>query len=260
MLRSYNNINQKCLLDILHLYIYLQSLLKKKKIKGFEIKSIISSAEVLYEYQRELIESVFHCKVFNRYGCREFGNIAHECSEHSGMHINVEHVYVECIKEDGEPAALGERGELIITDLDNYGMPFIRYKIGDIGELSDRKCNCGRVLPLLKEVGGRTFDIIVGTNGRCLGGTFWTLLFRTAFNGIQQFQVVQVSKNKINIKLVIDALFNMKDIDKLINKIQEYCGNDMQINIRIVDKIPLTESGKFRFVISKISPFVNQVK
>ena len=97
------------------------------------------------------------------------------------MHINAEHVYVECLKENGEPAAAGESGELIITDLDNYGMPFIRYRIGDVGMLSDRKCNCGRGLPIMETVGGRTFDIIVGTNGRHLGGNFWTLILRKAF-------------------------------------------------------------------------------
>ena len=228
--------------------------IEENKIQGITPKSIISSAEVLYDYQREQIESVFGCKVFNRYGCREFSTIAQECSEHSGMHINAEHVYVECLKEDGEPAAPGESGELIITDLDNYGMPFIRYKIGDVGVLSDRKCNCGRGLPIMETVEGRTFDIIVATNGRYLGGTFWTLLLRTAVDGIKQFQVVQESKNEINIKIVVDEVFKTEYIDMLTNKIQAYCGEDMQVNFNIVDAIQPTKSGKFRFVISKVHP------
>ena len=116
------------------------------------------------------------------------------------------------MKENGEPAAPGESGELIITDLDNYGMPFIRYRIGDIGVLSDRKCDCGRGLPILEKVEGRTFDIIMGTNGRHLGGTFWTLLLRTAVDGIKQFQVVQESKNEINIKIVVDEQFKTEYI------------------------------------------------
>lgn len=241
------------------LYLFAK-FIENKKIEGLNTKSIISSAEVLYEYQRELIESVFQCKVFNRYGCREFGNIAHECSEHSGMHINADHVYIECLKENGEPTAFGETGELIITDLDNYAMPFVRYRIGDTGVLSDRNCNCGRGLPLLEEVGGRTFDIIVGVNGRYLGGTFWTLLLRTAIKGIQQFQVVQESEYNINIKIVVDKSFNSEDIDMLTRKIHEYCGDDMQITVDVVDKIPLTKSGKFRFVISKVSPFSDRLE
>lgn len=233
------------------LYI-LAKFIKENKIEGIHPMSIISSAEVLYDYQRELIETVFGCKIFNRYGCREFSVIAQECSEHSGMHINAEHVYVECLKENGEPAAPGERGELIITDLDNFGMPFIRYKIGDLGVLSDRKCNCGRGLPLLENMEGRSFDIIVGTNGRHLGGTFWTLLLRTAVEGIKQFQVVQESKNEINIKIIVDEVFKQGSIDVLITKIHEHCGEEMQVNFELVDEIPLTKSGKLRFVISKV--------
>lgn len=227
--------------------------LEANKIKNINPKSIISSAEVLYDYQRELIETTFQCKVFNRYGSREITAIAQECPEHSGMHINAEHVYVECLK-NGEPAAPGERGELIITDLDNYGMPFIRYRIGDIGVLSDRKCNCGRGLPIMETVEGRTFDAIVGTNGGYYDGHFFSILLRTAVDGIKQFQVVQESKNKINIKIVVDEVFRTEYIDMLTNKIQECCGEDMQVNFNIVEEIQPTKSGKFRFVISKVPP------
>ncbi|MFX0198611.1 MAG: phenylacetate--CoA ligase family protein [Candidatus Hodarchaeota archaeon] len=227
--------------------------LQENGIKGINPKSIISSAEVLYDYQKELIESVFQCKVFNRYGCNEFSTIAQECSQHLGMHINAEHVYVECLKRDGEPVAPGEIGELAITDLDNYGMPFIRYKIGDIGVLSDRKCNCGRGLPMLEKIEGRTFDIVVGTNGRAAGGMFWTLLLRTAIEGIKQFQVVQESVSEINIKVVTDESFEEGRIDTLVNEIREYLGEDMKVNFQIVDKLLPTKSGKFRFIISKIS-------
>ena len=227
--------------------------LERNEIKGINPKSIISSAEVLYDYQKELIESVFQCRVFNRYGCREFGAIAQECSQHSGIHINAEHVYVECLKGDGEPTAPGESGELVITDLNNYGMPFIRYRIGDIGVLSNRKCDCGRGLPMLEKVEGRTFDIVVGTNGRAVGGTFWTLFLRTAIEGIKQFQVVQEAMNEINIKLVTDESFDESQIATLIKKIREYVGEDMEVNFQIVDKIPTTKSGKFRFVISKVA-------
>jgi len=238
------------------LYLFAK-FLEESEIKGINPKSIINSAEVLYDYQRKLIESVFGCKVFNRYGCREFSTIAQECSEHLGIHINAEHVYVECLKKSGEPAAPGESGELIITDLDNYGMPFIRYRIGDIGVLSNRKCNCGRELPIIEKIEGRTFDIIVGTNGEHLGGTFWTILLRTYVEGIKQFQVVQEAKNEINIKIVIDKVFKMEYINTLKNKIYEYCGEDMRINFEIMNEIHPTKSGKFRFVVSKITPFAN---
>jgi phenylacetate-CoA ligase len=234
---------------------FFANFLSRNNIKGINPKSIISSAEVLYDYQRELIEAVFDCKVFNRYGCREFGIIAQECSEHSGLHINDEHVYIEFLKENNEPSKKGEKGELIVTDLDNYGMPFIRYKIGDMGTPSDKKCKCGRGTSVMGSIEGRTFDVIIGTNGRALGGTFWTLLFRTAIKGIKQFQVTQESKDKLKIKIVVNEDFDNNSVYYLTNKIHEHCGNDMEINFEIVDKIPLTKSGKFRFVISSNAPF-----
>lgn len=231
---------------------------------GFEIInpiSIISSAEVLYDYQRELIESVFGCKIFNRYGCREFSTIAHECSKHFGMHINAEHVYVECLDENGEPVASGEVGELVITDLDNYGMPFIRYRIGDVGMISDRVCDCGRGLPIIEKVIGRSFDVVIGTNGRRLGGTFWTHILRNYIDGIKQFQVIQESKTEIRIQIVIDwSIFDSSSIPKLTRKILDYCGDDMGVDFKIVDEIEPTKSGKYRFVISKLSDMSQNVK
>ena len=221
-------------------------------IKGIKPKSVISSAEVLYDYQRELIESVFQCRIFNRYGCREFSTIAQECPQHSGMHINAEHVYVECLEQNGEPAAPGEKGELVITNLDNYGMPFIRYRIDDVGMLSGRRCNCGRGLPMLEKIEGRTFDVVVGTNGRAVGGTFWTILLRTAIKGIRQFRVVQESVSEINIEAVRDESFEERKIDALVERIHEHLGRDMNVDFQIVDKIPPTESGKYRFVVSKL--------
>jgi len=227
--------------------------LRDNGINDIRPQSVICSAETLYDFQRELIESVFHCPVFNRYGCREFGAIAVECSEHSGLHINAEHVYLECLKNNGEPSSPGEIGELVITDLDNHGMPFIRYRIGDMGTLSDKKCRCSRGLPLLGKIEGRTFDVVVGANGRALGGTFWTLLLRTSVAGIEQFQVTQETTKHITVRLVTSSLFKSEYIDSLEGKIKEYCGNDMQVRFHIVDKIPQGKSGKFRFVISKVA-------
>jgi phenylacetate-CoA ligase len=231
---------------------FFAKFLEKNNIKLVNPKSIITSAEVLYDYQRELIEGVFGCKIFNRYGSREFNIIAQECSEHSGLHINSEHVYVECVGKNGMPSLPEELGELIITDLDNYAMPFIRYKIGDMGVLSDDKCKCGRGLPILKHIDGRTFDVIKGTNGKSLGGTFWTLLFRNTCEGIKQFQIIQETYNKINISIVIDSLFKVEYIDLLTNRIHHFIGEDMVITFKIVNEIKPTSSGKFRFVISKV--------
>lgn len=230
--------------------------LKLKNIKIFSPYAIISSAEMLYSYQRKIIESVFNCKIFNRYGCREFGAIAQECEMHKGMHINAEHVFVEIVDEKGNPCKPGELGEIVITDLDNYGFPFIRYKIGDLGVLSDRRCSCGRGLPLLEKVEGRTWDVIVCPNGNHLTGTFWTILLREEVDGIDNFQLIQQDINEINLKLVINTEFTENEKKKLLKKIENNCGKEMKVEIQLVKKIEPAKSGKHRFVISKVSPFL----
>lgn len=220
-----------------------------------KIKGVICSAESLYPQQREIIEKNFQCKVFNRYGCREFGLIAQECKEHKGLHINDEHIYIEILDKDGNTCKPGELGEILVTDLDNYGFPFIRYKIGDIGIISDRKCNCGRGLSLFEKVEGRVFDIIVGTNGNHLTGTFWTILLRNYIKGVIQFQIIQERYGEISINLEVDKSFTEKEKEKLLKRVYEKCGEDMKIDIQLVKEISLTKSGKYRFIISKVTPF-----
>lgn len=234
------------------LYIFAK-FLEKYEIDYINFNSIITSAETLYDYQRESIEEIFSCKVFNRYGCREFGPIAHECSNHSGLHINSEHLYLELLgNKDYKDTYGNESSRIIVTDLDNYAMPFIRYEIGDIGKILDYNCDCGRGLPLMN-VEGRTFDVVVGVNGNRLGGTFWTLLLRTYVEGIEQFQVIQKSKDTLNIKIVVNDEFNEEYINHIRSKILEYCGDEMRIKFNLVDCIDKTPAGKYRFVINQVN-------
>ncbi|MBI5739898.1 MAG: phenylacetate--CoA ligase family protein [Nitrospirae bacterium] len=229
--------------------------LEKKGLEIIQLKGIICSGETLYEYQREKIESAFHCRVFNRYGCRETASIACECEEHDGLHINAEHVIVEFLNEDGAPCKAGEVGEMAITDLDNYAFPFIRYRIGDIGLSGEGTCRCGRGLPLIKRVEGRVFDVVVGMNNNYITGNFWTILMRTHIRGVSQFQVVQEARNIIVLKLVTDDDFKTEYKETLLRLVHEKCGEDMKVNLEFTDKIPLTGAGKQKFVISKVSPF-----
>jgi phenylacetate-CoA ligase len=123
-------------------------------IGGIRPKGIISSAEVLTPENRELIETTFGCRVFDRYGCREVSVIASECGEHQGLHINADNLLVETVTDQGP--VRGEDGEVLITDLRNFAMPLIRYRIKDVGRLLPQACGCGRGLPLMRISGGRT--------------------------------------------------------------------------------------------------------
>jgi len=220
-------------------------------------KAIISAGETLYDFQRELIEKAFKQKVFNRYASREVKHIAGECSAHNGLHISSDHLIVEIINENGEPANPGEIGEIVVTDLDNYAFPFIRYKIGDLGILKDPdyKCSCGVNLPMLERVEGRTMDVIVGTNGNRVTGSFWTLFFRHNFHGIEKFQVIQKTPDAITLNFEINELYDSKDEVKIKSEIRKLLGEDIEIKICIVDEINKTTTGKHRWIISNVTPY-----
>lgn len=229
--------------------------IKKNNYSIYSPKGIITGGETLYDIQREGIEEVFKCKVLNRYGCREVGHIANECEYKNGLHISSDHVIIEVINEKGEQCKPGELGELVVTDLDNYVFPFIRYKIGDIGILSERKCECGRPFPLLETVEGRTFDLLVGANGNRVLATFFTIYFKHSVNGVLQFQMEQNQLTEVLVKLIVNEHFTEADYNKIIFAIKEKLGEETNVSIEFVDFIEPTASGKHRWVVSKVSPF-----
>jgi len=159
--------------DILEKYAYMLSRIKPEVVRGYASsvymiakymlksdfndihpKAVITSAESLLNFQRKTIEEAFGCKVFDYYGSREIGAIAAECEEHCGYHVSAENVVLEFVR-DGEHVSAGETGEILLTNLRNFGMPFIRYAIGDVGKPSDDLCSCGRGLPLMSSIEGR---------------------------------------------------------------------------------------------------------
>jgi phenylacetate-CoA ligase len=239
------------------LFLLANHILKYNK-QVVKVKGVISAGETLYEFQREIIEKAFHNKVFNRYGCRDVYQIASECEAHNGLHISADHVIVEIVDEKGEPVKPGEMGEIVVTDLDNFAFPIIRYKIGDIGVLKDPgyKCSCGINLPMLDTVEGRTMDIIVGTNGNRLSGNFWTLFFRHNFSGIEKFQVIQETKRTIILYFEVNGSYNALNEITIKNEIRKKLGDDIDIEINIVDKISKTATGKHKWIASKVSPYV----
>ncbi len=213
------------------------------------LKAIICSGEQLAPHQRELFQRIFSVPIFNRYGNREFANIAHECDCHSGLHIDMERVLLEVVRADGSPCNPGEVGEIIITDLDNYAMPLIRYRTGDLGSLADRECFCKRGFPLLEKLEGRTFDLIYTPTGQTISGTFWTLMLRHVSEEILSFQVVQNSIGEITVLLqMADKPLNKEQLSELKNRIGSICPV-IVVQVEYVKSISLTKSGKRRFVI-----------
>jgi len=219
---------------------------------GFTPKGVICAAEKVFPYQREVIERVFGAKVFNTYGSREFMLIASECERHEGLHISAENLIVEIIKDDGTPAKEGETGRIIITDLHNFGMPFIRYEIGDLGIATSKTCQCGRGLPLIADVVGRSLDVIRTPEGKIVPGEFFPHLMKD-FPEISRFQVVQEKLDLLIIKLVPTTELREASKKRIESEVRNVVGPAMIIKYEVDSHIPLTATGKYRVTVSKIT-------
>jgi phenylacetate-CoA ligase len=211
---------------------------------------VISSAEKLFDYQRAMIEEAFGAPVFDRYGCREVMMIAAECERHDGLHVTADNLYVEIVRGD-RPCAPGESGELLLTDLHNYGMPFIRYKVGDVASWKEGICACGRGLPLLNVVEGRTLDMISTPDGRVVPGEYFIHLLKD-YTAICRFQVVQERRERVKIRLALAEPLP-GDQRKVIEKsLVRALGSEMQVDWEVGPDVQIEQGQKLRPVLSSV--------
>lgn len=225
------------------------SLFKIYNITGIHFPVIFTCAEMLYDYQRSFLEETFHGTVYDYYGSNEIGSLAYEC-EHHNKHITEEHVVFETTNSQGANVS-NISGDIILTDLDNYGMPFIRYKIGDVGTLSDNECKCGRALRILNSLDGRSQEFLKTLDGRYVPGIYFPGRFRK-LKGIEQFQIIQPDIHNIILKIVKNNLYSPEELDTMIRMIKDKIGNDINIKVEQCDNIPLTSGGKTRLVVSHL--------
>lgn len=218
-------------------------------------KGILSTSMMLLPHERQVIEDVFRLKVFDRYGCEEVSLIAAECELHQGLHLNIEHLYIEFLREDDTPAAAGEPGRIIVTDLMNRAMPFIRYQVEDVGVPSARRCSCGRGLPLMETVSGRVADFLVTPDGTRVAGVSLIENTLTKMVGIAQMQIVQETREDIRLNVVRSEDYPESTTAELTNYFAGIFGG-MCIDIVFVDEILPEKSGKFRFSICRVGASV----
>jgi len=230
------------------LYLFCRFLRERGLVGTIQPRGAIVSAETLYDYHRDEIESVLGCKVFNRYGCREVGDVAHECSA-GRMHLNVETVFTEFMVDD-RPALPGEDADIVVTPLDLYGMPMLRYRVDDIGSPEVGDCPCGRSLPLMRMVQGRVQDLIVTRSGQHLTGVFFAHLLKQL--DVQRFQVVQDSLDSLDFSIVPGPAFGRQQIEYVTQKFLEYTRGEIQLRMHITNDIPLSASGKHRVTVSRV--------
>ena len=214
------------------------------------IKVAFVTSERLYDEQRQQISKTFGCPVANGYGGRDAGFIAHECPA-GGMHITAEDIIVEVLSAQGMPLPEGEAGEIVVTHLATKDFPFIRYRTGDIGVLDNKLCSCGRGLPMLKEIQGRSTDFLVSQDGKVMHGLALIYILRD-LPWVRKFKIIQEDLDLTRVLVVADAKLEPQGVENIKTGFKARLGQGVSVVVEQVEEIPPEKSGKFRYVVSKV--------
>ncbi len=204
------------------------------------ISAVIGAAEGVSDYTRRLVQRAFNAPLFSTYGSREFMSVAVECDRHEGMHVNSENVIVE--------SEIQQSSAILITDLHNYGTPLLRYRIGDIGVISSKACGCGRALPLLSRIDGRTVDLLRTRDGRIVSGIWFPHIFKE-IPEVCEYQVQQKTIEEITISVVLRSPLPLYREKFIRAEFHKQFGESTRIEIRQVAALPWLPSGKRRVTI-----------
>lgn len=230
------------------LFLLAKYISENNLVLKFHPKNIFSTSEVLLKQQREVIEHVFQTKVFDTYGVNDGGLSAFECCVHDGMHMDYERSIIQTVDDQGK-VVTGQIGRIIGTSLYNYAMPFIRYETGDLGLIdADSSCACGCKRPLLKQVYGRTTDYLK-LNEKIIGSPVLTVLMGKV--SLENYQIVQVNSNTINIKYVNSLPLDSKDSIFIEKSFFEHVG-PTKINFEKVKAENLLAKNKHKFIINEV--------
>jgi phenylacetate-CoA ligase len=232
-----------------HIAAYAESAGQRMDDLGIRVAFVTS--ERLYDEQRNKITRTFGCPVANGYGGRDAGFIAHECPS-GGMHITAEDIIVETVDQNGKRVGDGEAGEIVVTHLATRDFPFIRYRTGDMGVLDSKACPCGRGLPLIKEIHGRSTDFVVAQDGKIMHGLALIYVLRE-LSEIQHFKIVQESLDLTRIYIVSGGMLSPSVAEKIRQGFRKRLGEKVTVAIEEVERIPPEKSGKFRYVTSKVA-------
>jgi phenylacetate-CoA ligase len=237
-LRYYNTLKPTILRGYATSLYHVARYIEGNSIRIHKPRTVVSSTEVLHARTRETIERVFGCKVFDSYGCREISQIATECAAHNGLHIVFENQYVEL---DGQ--------DILVTNLNNYVMPFIRYRVGDLASAIDPSpCPCGRSSPRIVSLVGRDNDNIELPNGKVINGEFFEFLF-FGMQCVIQYQVIyQRSAERLLVKLHLED--GADDVGSMVKKTMAEKFGFLNTAVEYTDDFDKTPTGKLRFVYS----------
>lgn len=222
-----------------------------RSVRTDDLRAVFVTGEVCYPHDREAIASFLQVPVADGYGSREGGFIAHECPS-GNMHLTAENVIVEIIRDD-RPVPGGETGEIVLTHLDAYAMPFIRYRTGDVGRLKPGRCRCGRGLPMMDVVEGRTTDFLYLPDGGVKHALSIIYPLR-AIRSLRRFRVTQQKDYSVVIEAVRDDRTERITQEAVARSVRPVLGDEIPVRVVLVDEIPAADSGKYRHVISHAAP------
>ena len=233
-------------------HIALRAEQRGVRLDDLGVKVVFCTSERLYDHQRETISRLFRCPVANGYGGRDAGFIAHECPS-GNMHITAEDIVVEIVDEAGRVLPAGQSGEIVVTHLATRDYPFIRYRTGDIGTLGDEACPCGRGLPILRDIQGRSTDFVVAEDGTVLHGLSLIYILRD-IPAVRAFKIVQETRSHTRALIVPELGASTDGLDCAVTEgFPRRLGAGVQVSVEFDETIPAEKSGKFRYVVSHVA-------
>jgi phenylacetate-CoA ligase len=249
---EYAKVMKRKKLPFLHSYpsavVDFARILRDLGISPPKFRAILLSSETVYEGQRELIEEFFQCRSFSWYGHTENLVLGAECEYSTAYHMFPQYSFVEVVKEDGTAAHEGELGEIVGTTLDNTVMPLLRYRTGDWAVVGPDRCRCGRNCLLLKEAVGRHQEMLIGKDNNLVSMTAINM-HSNVFDHVRQYQFHQTEPGQVTLRIIRKPAYTDLDSKKVLAELGEKMGDTIKIELVFVEHIPLTQRGKFRFII-----------
>lgn len=219
--------------------------------RTFPVGAVITSSETLFDFQREAIERAFECRVFDYFATAERVIFSTECERHEGHHVSTEYGIVEVLGEGGETRGPDEPGMLAGTSLHNLGMPLLRYVTNDVSAIKSRACSCGRTLPLMDDVSTKAEDILALADGRMISPSVLTHPFKP-MHSVEQSQIVQEDYDHVVIRIQPNDAYTGADGEHLVREFKARLGDDVRVDVQLVDGFERTKAGKFKWVVSKV--------
>ena len=231
--------------------LYVLAKFLQSQGRKFPLRAAITSSETLYDFQRQVIEDSFQCKVFDYYALAERVAFSHECERHEGHHLAMEYALTEVVDDDGRARPRGSIGKLVGTSLHNNAMPLLRYVTNDVSALRDQPCSCGRGLELMEDVTTKAEDLLTLKDGRLISPSVLTHPFKP-LDCIEGSQIVQTAPDAVSVKIIAGSGYTDWHTQHLTTELQSRLGEGVHITIEMVDQLEHSPNGKFKWVISHV--------